>query len=68
MKRIRTSLNVILGSLIAALGVTGCEQPMVKYGVLVPEYGCPVVDTTVHCMYGVDPSPIIPGNEEDDEE
>ena len=55
MKRVRTTINVLLGSLIAALGVTGCEEPQVKYGVLIPEYGCPV-DTTVHVMYGV-PSP-----------
>ena len=55
MKKVRTTINVLLGSLIAALGVTGCEEPQVKYGVLIPEYGCPV-DTTVQVMYGV-PAP-----------
>lgn len=56
MKRIRSVIHIILSSLIAALGLSSCEYA-VKYGGPVEKYGCQV-DTTVHCMYGVDPSPI----------
>ena len=53
MKKIRTIVNIALGSMIAALGLTGCEKdyPVVKYGPMVG-------DTTVQCMYGV-PAPDI---------
>ena len=55
MKRIRTTIHVILSSMVAAVGLTSCEAPMVKYGVPDdPGY----IDTTVRCMYGVDPTPI----------
>lgn len=67
MKKARTTINIILGSMIAALGLTSCE-PRVKYGPN-PEfevlYGpAPVEDTTVHCMYGVTPVIISDLNEE----
>lgn len=64
MKKVRSIINIILGSIIAALGITsaGCEC---KYGVMIPEYGCPI-DTTVHCMYGVDPVVIDFPDEEDE--
>ena len=51
MKKVRTTINVLLGSLIAALGFTSCEHHE-----LVPMYGLPYVDTTVQVMYGV-PAP-----------
>lgn len=49
MKKVRTFINVALGSMIAALGLSSCGAPMVKYGV--PED--PVVDSTMQVMYGV---------------
>ena len=54
MKQIRSFINIALGSLVAALGLSGCHEALVKYGVPVEKYGAPYVDTTVHCMYGVD--------------
>ena len=42
--------------MIASLGLTGCDEPLVEYGVPVEKYGCPPPDTLIHCMYGV-PAP-----------
>lgn len=50
MKKVRLFINFVLGSMIAAVGFTGCEHAQ-----LVPEYGSPYIDTTNHVMYGVDP-------------
>ena len=61
MKRVRSIINIILGAMIAALGLTGCEREE-----LVPMYGIPSeeIDTTAHCMYGVTPVIISDLNEE----
>ena len=63
MKKVRSFINVVLGSLVAALGLNGCDTPqqieLVKYGV-------PYVDTTMDCMYGVPSPQIIDWNEETD--
>ena len=62
MKKVRSFINVVLGSLVAALGLNGCETqqvPMEKYGV-------PYVDTTMRCMYGVPAPQIINLNNETD--
>ena len=60
MKRVRTIINVILGSVIAALGITSCENANIEYPA--EKYGCPT-DTTVHCMYGVTPVTVTDLNE-----
>ena len=59
MKKVRHSINIILGAMIAALGLASCERGeyMTEYGVPIVKYGAP--DTTAHCMYGVDPNPTI---------
>lgn len=61
MKKVRSIINIILGSMIAALGLSSCEKHE-----LVPMYGIPneEIDTTVHCMYGVTPVIISDLNEE----
>ena len=69
MKKIRFVINIALGSMIATLGLTGCEK---NYPVLygpnpVEKYGVPSVDTTVRCMYGVNPNPIANWNENTEE-
>ena len=51
MKRVRSIINIVLGSLIAALGLTSCERSGEVYPI--EKYGSPYADTTVHCMYGV---------------
>lgn len=51
MRRVRTIINLTLGSMIAALGLNSCAEPLVKYGTPTDVYA----DTTVHCMYGVTP-------------
>ena len=61
MKKVRSIINIALGTLIAALGLSSCER-YVKYGGPVEEYMSPT-DTTVKCMYGVNPNPIIEINE-----
>lgn len=66
MKRVRSIINIVLGSIIAALCLTSCEKNKVEYWSIV-KYGSPYIDTTAHCMYGVDPSPII-NLEEDTQE
>lgn len=62
MKKVRGFINIMLGSLIAALGLSSCERT-VEYGVPIVKYGSPI-DTTLHCMYGVDPNPIIDWDDE----
>ena len=64
MRKIRSIINIALGSMIAALGLTGCKDTLVMYGSPEPmeKYGCPV-DTTVQCMYGVTPVTINELNE-----
>ena len=44
--------------MIAALGLSACNngELVVEYGVPIVKYGSPYVDTTMHCMYGVDPT------------
>lgn len=68
MKRVRSIINIILGSLIAALGLTSCERSGEAFYIV--EYGCPFADTTVHCMYGVSlysaPSPELHISSADD--
>lgn len=70
MKKVRTTVNIILGSMVAAIGLTGCEGQMVKYGVPFDD-DTSFVDTTVICMYGV-PNPdwndSIPDDEPTNEE
>ena len=65
MKKVRSIVNIVLGSLIAALGLSGCER-YVKYGAPVEEYGFPY-DTTVRAMYGVNPNVNIDWDEEAEE-
>lgn len=55
MNKTRIIVNVILGSMITALGLSSCER-YVKYGAPpVEDLESPSIDTTVHCMYGVNP-------------
>ena len=48
MKKVRTIINMVLGSVIAALGFNACGNGDVtcEYGVPIEKYGCPI-DTTV---------------------
>jgi hypothetical protein len=58
MNKVRRFINTALGSVIAALGITGCGTTSVEcmYGVPAEKYGVPPFeDTTVRAMYGVDP-------------
>lgn len=74
MRKVRTIVNLALGAMITALGLSSCEGAK-KYGPdpdLEVLYGPPTVeDTTVHCMYGV-PNPdwndSIPDDEPTNEE
>ena len=52
MKKVRSIINIVLGSLIAMIGLRSCGEQEVLYGIPIEKYGCPV-DTTVHAMYGV---------------
>ena len=56
MKKIRSIVNVALGTMIAGLGLSSCDTHMVAYG---DPFVGDEIDTTVHCMYGVNPNPII---------
>ena len=67
MKKVRSIINIALGTLIAALGLSSCEH-YVKYGAPIDEYGNPYIDTTARCMYGVDPNPNINWDEEAENE
>lgn len=59
MKKVRSIINVALGSIIAALCMTSCDKKD-KEIYYVAKYGIPYeIDTTAHCMYGVDPYPIM---------
>jgi|GEM_PF-4041573 len=49
MKKVRSIINIVLGTIIAALGLTGCESQNEVF----VKYGSPYADTTVHLMYGV---------------
>ena len=51
MKKVRTIINIALGSMIAALGLSSCDNHICLYG---PDPGVGA-DTTVHVMYGVTP-------------
>ena len=65
MKKVRSIINIALGSMIAALGLSSCEGAK-KYGPdpnLEVLYGPAPIDTTVHCMYGVDPNLVNEINE-----
>ena len=67
MKRVRTWINIALGAMITALGLSSCEGAK-KYGPdpnLEVLYGpAPIEDDTmVHCMYGVDPNLVSELNE-----
>ena len=58
MKKVRSFINTVLGSVIAALGISGCSSTSVEclYGIPAEKYGVPPFeDTTVRAMYGVDP-------------
>lgn len=67
MKKVRTFINVALGSIIAALSMTSCDKKD-KEIYYVAKYGIPLeIDTTIHCMYGVDPDPIIHWNDNNNE-
>ena len=61
MRKVRSFINVVLGSLVAVLSLNSCETQHV----VLEKYGVPDVDTTVHCMYGV-PAPQINWNGETD--
>ena len=52
MKKVRTIINVALGSMIAALGLSSCDNQVCLYG---PDPGLGA-DTTVRVMYGVTPT------------
>ena len=58
MRKVRSIINLTLGSMIAAFGLSACNngELVVEYGVPIVKYGSPYVDTTMHCMYGVDPT------------
>ena len=60
MKKVRSFINIVLGSLVAALGLNSCETQHV----VLEKYGVPYVDTTVHCMYGVPAPQITDWNDE----
>ena len=66
MKKVRSVINIVLGSMIATLGLSSCER-YVKYGAPIDEYGIPYIDTTAHCMYGVNPNPNINWDEDIEE-
>lgn len=51
MRIIRSVINIILGSLVAAFSLSSCE----RHTIYATDYGAPYFDTTVRCMYGVDP-------------
>ena len=59
MKKVRTWINVGLGSIVALLCTTGCEKKDEVVYYIAEKYGVPFIDTTAHCMYGVDPNPPI---------
>ena len=59
MKKIRSIINIALGSMIAALGLNSCDNQVCLYG---PDPKSDI-DTTVHCMYGVDPNLVNEINE-----
>ena len=63
-RKILTRTNIIIGSLLAMLGIgmAACDEPLVKYGIEPVKYGCPQeitdsidhgIDTTVTVKYGV---------------
>ena len=55
MKKVRSWINVLLSSLIAALGLNSCAQRLM-YGPdpdLEVLYGPAPIDTTIRAMYGV---------------
>ena len=60
MKKVRSIINIALGTLIAALGLSSCDTQVCLYG---PGPEPSPVDTTVKCMYGVNPNPVIEINE-----
>ena len=60
MKKVRMIINVALGSMIAAIGLSSCDNQVCLYG---PDPNTNI-DTTVHCMYGVDPNPIVLDDDE----
>ena len=51
MTKVRGFINIALGSMIAALGLSSCDNQVCLYG---PDPNTEI-DTTVHCMYGVNP-------------
>ena len=63
MKKVRTVINVVLGSMVAALGLNSCEHHDEE---VLPLYGIPYeeIDTTAQCKYGVNPNPIINWDDE----
>ena len=65
MRKVRSVINIALGSIIAALCITSCEKNKEESWAIV-KYGSPYIDTTAHCMYGVDP--IIINGEDDTQE
>ena len=68
MKKVRSIINIALGSMVAALSFSNCEGPRVKYGVDIEvKYGSPYIDTTAHCMYGVNPNPNVNWDEDIEE-
>ena len=62
MKKARNVINLVLGSIIAALGLSSCEHADM-YGPAPMYAPDPYIDTTAHCMYGVNPNPIEEVNE-----
>ena len=58
MRKVRMMINVALGSMVAALTLSACHKKE-EVTIYATDYGIPYIDTTAHCMYGVDPNPQI---------
>ena len=66
MKKVRSIINIALGTMIAALGLSSCER-FVKYGAPpIEDLDSSYLDTTVRCMYGVNPNPVIQWDEDNE--
>lgn len=58
--KILMRINMLLGAaIVTLLGMSGCERPVVKYGIPEVKYGSPD-STLIVPMYGVTPPQVSP--------